>query len=137
MNIEFVGKNMIDKKNTLIGTGLAVVLVIVLGWFIPLIGGVLAIVVAGLVVGYLVNKSLKTGAIHGALVGLFTGIIIILYLYIIALMANAPNNLIGGLLILYLPLTGAYVLLGLGGGILGGVLKSKNTGSEFSPETTE
>jgi hypothetical protein len=113
---------MIDQKNTLIGTVLAVVLVIILGMIIPLIGGIIALIVAGIVVGYLVNNSVKTGAVHGALIGLFTGII---YIFLIYAISGFSEKIIGGLIIYSLGSIPVYILLGLGGGILGAVIKAR------------
>jgi len=118
----YEGKTMIDQKVTLIGTALAVVLVVVFGMFIPLIGGVIALIVAGIVVGYMANQNIKTGAVHGALIGLFTGIIYILVIYVIS---GFSQKIIGGLIIYSLGSIPVYILLGLGGGIIGSVMKTR------------
>lgn len=122
---------MIDQKNILIGTVLAVVLVVVLGMLIPLIGGVIALIVAGIVVGYLVNQSVKMGAIHGALIGLFTGIIYVLIIYAVS---GFSQKIIGGLIIYSLGFIPVYVLLGLGGGIIGYVIKARQQSGKLSEE---
>jgi uncharacterized protein involved in cysteine biosynthesis len=113
---------MIDQKITLIGTVLAVVLVVVFGMFIPLIGGVIALIVAGVVVGYLANQNIKTGAVHGALIGLFTGIIYVMIIYAIS---GFSEKIVGGLIIYSLGSIPVYILIGLGGGILGSVMKTR------------
>jgi len=125
---------MIDQKNILIGTVLAVILVVVFGMFIPLIGGVIALIVAGVVVGYLVNQSVKMGAIHGALVGLFTGVIYILIIYAIS---GFSQKIIGGLIIYSLGFIPVYILLGLGGGIIGYVIKARQQDGKLSEEVSE
>lgn len=113
---------MIDQKVILIGTVLAVVLVIVFGMFIPLVGGVIALIVAGVVVGYLANQNIKTGAVHGALIGLFTGIIYVLIIYAIS---GFSEKIVGGLIIYSLGSIPVYILIGLGGGIIGSVMKTR------------
>ncbi len=125
---------MIDQKNTLIGTVLAVVLVIVLGMFIPLIGGVIALIIAGILVGYLVNGNVKAGAVHGALVGLFTGIIYILIIYAYT---GFSEKIIGGLIIYSLGSIPVYVLLGLGGGIIGSVIKAQQNNGKLPEEGSD
>jgi hypothetical protein len=115
-------KTMIDQKVILIGTVLAVVLVIVFGMFIPLVGGVIALIVAGVVVGYLANQNIKTGAVHGALIGLFTGIIYVLIIYAIS---GFSEKIVGGLIIYSLGSIPVYILIGLGGGIIGSVMKTR------------
>jgi len=125
---------MIDQKNILIGTVLAVVLVVVLGMLIPLIGGVIALIVAGIVVGYLVNQSVKMGAMHGALIGLFTGIIYVLIIYAVS---GFSQKIIGGLIIYSLGFIPVYILLGLGGGIIGYVLKARQQPGTLSEEIPE
>jgi hypothetical protein len=113
---------MIDQKNIIIGTAAALVLLFVLGIIIPTIGGFLALIIAGILVGYLVNSDLKNGAMNGAIVGLFTGIIIIILVFF---RAGGSNSILGGVIILTLGLIGAYVILGLVGGLIGGIIKSK------------
>jgi hypothetical protein len=128
---------MIDQKNILIGTVLAVILVVVLGMLmpIPVIGGiisnVLALIIAGIVVGYLVNQSFKMGAIHGSLVGLFTGVI---YVIIIYARYGFSTEITGYLIILSLGTIPVYILLGLGGGILGSVIKARQQRGKLSEE---
>lgn len=62
------------------------------------------------------------GAVHGALVGLFTGIIYVLLIYIIS---GFSEKIIGGLIIYSLGSIPVYILLGLGGGIIGSVIKAR------------
>ena len=120
--MELKVKIMIDQKVILIGTAMAVVLVIVFGMFIPLVGGVIALIVAGVVVGYLANQNIKTGAVHGALIGLFTGIIYVIMIYAIS---GFSEEIIGGLIIYSLGSIPVYILLGLGGGIIGSGMKTR------------
>ena len=120
--MELKVKIMIDQKVILIGTAMAVVLVIVFGMFIPLVGGVIALIVAGVVVGYLANQNIKTGAVHGALIGLFTGIIYVIMIYAIS---GFSEEIIGGLIIYSLGSIPVYILIGLGGGIIGSVMKTR------------
>jgi Family of unknown function (DUF5518) len=113
---------MIDQKDIIIGTAVALGLLFVLGIVIPAIGGFIALIIAGIVVGWLVNSDLKNGAMNGALVGLFTGMITIILIFF---RAGGSNSLFGGVIILTLGLIGAYVILGLVGGIIGSLITSK------------
>lgn len=113
---------MIDQKNIVVGTVLAVILVVILGNLIPLVGGVIALITSGIVVGYLVNNNVKIGAVNGAMVGLFTGII---YVVLIYAFLGFSEKIIGGLIIYSLGSIPVYILLGLGGGIIGSVIKSQ------------
>ncbi|WP_236951154.1 DUF5518 domain-containing protein [Methanobacterium subterraneum] len=127
-------KIMIDQKVILIGTVLAVALVVVFGMLIPLVGGVIALIVAGVVVGYLVNQNIKIGAVHGALIGLFTGIIYILIIYAIS---GFSEKIVGGLIIYSLGSIPVYILIGLGGGILGSVMKTRQQAVDAILEDSE
>lgn len=126
---------MIDQKNIIIGTVLAVVLVGILGNLIPLVGGIIAMIAAGIVVGYLVNGNFKIGAVNGALVGLFTGIAYILLIYaFLVFTGKFSEKVVGGLIILSLGSIPVYTLLGLGGGIIGSVIKSRQQMDIISDE---
>jgi uncharacterized protein involved in cysteine biosynthesis len=127
-------KIMIDQKVILIGTVLAVALVVVFGMLIPLVGGVIALIVAGVVVGYLANQNIKIGAVHGALIGLFTGIIYILIIYAIS---GFSEKIVGGLIIYSLGSIPVYILIGLGGGILGSVMKTRQQAVDAILEDSE
>lgn len=113
---------MIDQKSILIGTVLAVALVFILGMLLPFIGGILAIISVSIIVGYLVNGNLKKGAVHGAIVGFFTGVI---YIFLIYAYYGFSKDIVGVLIIFYLILIPVYILIGLGGGILGSVMKTR------------
>ncbi|NYB52930.1 MAG: DUF5518 domain-containing protein [Methanobacteriaceae archaeon] len=121
---------MIDQKSILMGTVLAVVLVFVLAMFIPLIGGIIALIIAGIVVGYLVNDSFKIGAIHGSIVGLLTGIIYVILIYA---RYGFSSEITSILIIFSLWTIPVYILIGLGGGIIGSVIKTRQQ-RNVSPE---
>lgn len=123
---------MIDQKNIIIGTVLALVLVLLLGMVLPLIGGILAMIMASIVVGYLVNENVKNGAMHGAVVGFLTGVIYILLLYV---RYGFSKEIVSVLISIYLLLIPIYILLGLGGGILGSVIKTRRYYAEVSEES--
>lgn len=113
---------IINQKNILIGFIIAVILILVLGYLVPFIGIYLALIIAGALAGYLVNNSIKTGMIHGALIGAFSGIAIIAFLYL--RIAGSPS-LAGALIILAMWYIGIFIILGLVGGALGSLLKQK------------
>lgn len=125
---------MIDQKSILIGTVLAVVLVLALGMIIPLIGGVIALVLAGILVGYLANNNFKVGAVNGAIMGLFTGIVYILVIYAVS---GFSEKIIGGLIIFSLGSIPVYILLGLGGGIIGAVIKARQSNGQSEEDADE
>ncbi|BDZ70259.1 DUF5518 domain-containing protein [Methanobacterium petrolearium] len=127
---------MIDQKNVIIGTIIAVILLFILGKLLTgpaytgIIGSFIALIVAGIVVGYLVNNSVKIGAMNGALAGLLTGVIYIILIY---LMSGFSKEVVAFLIIAsmwYIPL---FILLGVGGGIMGSVIKIYQQGKK-SPE---
>lgn len=125
------GLNMIDQKNIIIGTVLALVLVFLFGLVLPFIGGIIAMIVASIVVGYMVNENVKNGAMHGSVVGFLTGVIYILLIYAIY---GFSKEIVSVLITLYLLLIPIYVLLGLGGGIIGSVIKTRRNYVKISEE---
>lgn len=80
------------------------VLLFVLGYAIPSFSGFTALILAGILVGYLANQDLKNGAIHGALVGLFTAALTML---ILILRTGGSQKIAGLLLILALITSGS------------------------------
>lgn len=113
---------IVNQKMVIIGFVVAMILVLALGYIIPFFGIYLAMIIAGLLTGYLVNNSIKTGMIHGALIGAFSGIATILLLYL--RIAGNPQ-LAGALIVLAMWYIGIFIILGLVGGALGSLIKQK------------
>ncbi|MEG3225547.1 MAG: hypothetical protein BME94_08605 [Methanobacteriales archaeon Met13] len=111
---------MIDQKSVIIGVILGMVLLFVLGYAIPSFSGFTALILAGILVGYLANQDLKNGAIHGALVGLFTAALTML---ILILRTGGSQKIAGLLLILALITSGSYIILAMVGGLLGSMIR--------------
>jgi hypothetical protein len=113
---------IIDQKNIIIGVIVAFILLLVFGLFIPVIGIYLALIIAGILTGYRVNNSIKTGMMHGAIIGVLSGIAIITVLFLI----NGANSSVAGLLIiLAMWYIGTFIITGLVGGALGSLIKQK------------
>jgi hypothetical protein len=120
---------MIDQKSVVLGVIISVVLLYGLGYLFSLIGGpitffssIIALIVGGIIVGYMVNQDLKTGAMHGALVGVFTAVIVVLILF---LLTGGSSSVAGALLILALGYLGVFIILGLIGGISGSIISKR------------
>jgi len=112
---------MFNLKSLGIGLILAVVL-----YFTLLINGlgslgIFSFLAAALIGGYIVGKSPKAGAIHGAIIGFFGSIISILILTALAIYSNQQvalvNNLIFAIAIFVL-----YAFIGAIGGAIGAVI---------------
>lgn len=113
---------IIDQKNIVIGFVISIILFIVFGFVIPSIGIYLAPVIAGIFVGYKINENIKLGMIHGAIIGVFSGIAVIALLYL----RIGGNTKLAGLLLIYsLWYIGIFILLGLIGGALGYLIKKQ------------
>ena len=72
---------MIDQKSVIIGFIVSLVLVLALGFIFP-IGQFIAVLIGAMIAGYLANKKtpikVVEAALHGILVGIFTGMVQIL-----------------------------------------------------------
>lgn len=113
---------IIDQKNVVIGFVVAIFLLIILGYLIPNIGGLLALIIAGIITGYLVNNSIKIGMINGALVGVLSGLGTIALLFF---KFGASSKVAGALIILSLGIISSYIILGAVGGMAGSLIKQR------------
>lgn len=116
----------IDQKSIVIGfvVGLIILVVAYFGYAVPIVGVYLSPVIAGVIVGYLANQSTKIGAMHGTVVGAFCGVAAVAILYIII---TGKPQLLGLLLILAPWYLGTFILLGLLGGAIGSLIKSRSS----------
>ena len=110
---------MFNWKAIIIGIVLSLILGIGLRFIIPSLSGIISIIIACAVVGYMAKGHIMNGAIHGGAVGAIEGIItIILVLYFSGGLAGNNNVM----MILLIALIGD-ISLGIIGGTLGNILK--------------
>jgi hypothetical protein len=118
---------MIDQKSVIIGFLIALVLVIVMGLILP-IGQFVAVLIGAIIAGYLANKKTKItvveAALHGILVGIFTGVVQILIVFVRSGFSETVASI---LIIAALVLIGAYIIIGALGGIVGTLIGVKST----------
>lgn len=110
---------MFNWKAIIIGIVLSLLLGIGLRFIIPSLSGIISIIIACAVVGYMAKGHVMNGAIHGGAVGAIEGIItIILVLYFSGGLAGNNNVM----MILLIALVGD-ISLGIIGGTIGNILK--------------
>lgn len=110
---------MFNWKAIIIGIVLSLLLGIGLRYIIPSLSGIISIIIACAVVGYMAKGHVMNGAIHGGAVGAIEGIItIILVLYFSGGLAGNNNVM----MILLIALVGD-ISLGIIGGTIGNILK--------------
>jgi hypothetical protein len=110
---------MFNWKAIIIGIILSLLLGIGLRFIIPSLSGIISIIIACAVVGYMAKGHVMNGAIHGGAVGAIEGIItIILVLYFSGGLAGNNNVM----MILLIALIGD-ISLGIIGGTIGNILK--------------
>lgn len=110
---------MFNWKAIIIGIVLTLLLGIGLRFIIPSLSGIISIIIACAVVGYMAKGHVMNGAIHGGAVGAIEGIItIILVLYFSGGLAGNNNVM----MILLIALIGD-ISLGIIGGTIGNILK--------------
>lgn len=110
---------MFNWKAIIIGILLSLLLGIGLRFIIPSLSGIISIIIACAVVGYMAKGHVMNGAIHGGAVGAIEGIItIILVLYFSGGLAGNNNVM----MILLIALIGD-ISLGIIGGTIGNILK--------------
>jgi hypothetical protein len=116
---------MIDQKSVIIGLIISIALVVLLG-LISAIGQFIGVLVGAFIAAYLANRKNQLGivesALHGIIVGIFTGIIQIL---IIFAKTGFSESVAGILMIAALILIGAYIIVGALGGIVGTLIYVK------------
>ena len=125
---------MIDQKSVIIGLIVSIVLVVTLGLLSP-IGQLIAVLLGAIVATFLANRKnqLKVveSALHGIIVGIFTGVVQILIIYV---RSGFSEKVAGILLIAALILIGAYIIIGALGGIVGTLLQLKLGKSNVNTE---
>ena len=116
---------MIDQKSVIIGFIVSLVLTLSLGYLIAA-GPFIGVLAGAMVAAYLANKKnqLKVveSALHGILVGIFTGVIQILIIYY---RSGFSDKVVEILIIAALILIGAYIIVGALGGIVGTLIQVK------------
>ena len=119
---------MIDQKSVIIGFIVSIILVFLLGneKVLPGIGLLFAVLIGSMVTGYWANKKTQLkvveSALHGILVGIFTGIAQILITYAL----SGYSARVAGILIYFaLVLIGGYIIVGALGGIVGILIQAK------------
>jgi len=119
---------MIDQKSVIIGFIISIILVFLLGneKVLPGIGLLFAVFIGSIVTGYWANKKTQLkvveSALHGILVGIFTGIAQILITYFL----SGYSAIVAGILIYFaLVLIGAYIIIGALGGVVGTLIHVK------------
>ena len=116
---------MIDQKSVVIGFIVSIALVLSLG-FITSTGPFIGVLAGAMIAAYLANRKnhLKVveSALHGILVGIFTGVVQILIIYV---RLGFSQKVAGILIIAALVLIGAYIIIGALGGIVGTLIQVK------------
>ena len=116
---------MINQKSVIIGFIVSIVITLSLGYLISA-GPFFGVLVGAMVAAYLATKKnqLKVveSALHGILVGIFTGVIQILIIYY---RSGFSDKVVGILIIAALILIGAYIIVGALGGIVGTLIHVK------------
>jgi hypothetical protein len=116
---------MIDQKSVIIGFIVSIVLTLTLGYLIsagPFIGVLAGAIVAAYLATQKTQLKVVESALHGILVGIFTGIIQILIIYV---RSGFSDRIAGILIIAALILLGAYIIVGALGGIVGTLIQVK------------
>ena len=103
-------------KAIVIGLALSVIVGIALKYVLPLYGGIISMILACGIAGYLAKGHVLNGALHGGLVGLLEAIIALLILFYIS---KFNSNII---LVLGTTLIGE-VCLGIIGGCIGNIIR--------------
>jgi hypothetical protein len=128
---------MINQKSIIIGVVISVIIVLALGAVSAFVQFI-AVIIGAIVASYLANREnqLKVieSALHGILVGIFTGLIQILLIFV---RTGFSQKIAGILIITALVLIGAYIIVGALGGILGALLQLKFGSSEEYVEEDE
>lgn len=125
MIVKFGRRKMIDKKSIIIGLIISVVLVVSLG-YVAVAGPFIGVLIGALIASYLANNKnrLKVveSALQGIIVGIFTGVVQILILYV---KSGFAENIAGILMIGAGVIIGAYIIIGALGGLVGTLLNIK------------
>lgn len=98
-------------------------------------GGFIAVLLGAIAVGYMINGTIKDGAIHGAIIGIIvviiaTALLLIQYAGVLALVGTALYQSIALQIVFG-------IIFGLIGGIIGTLINSESLVPEESGETAE
>ncbi len=121
---------MFKPKAILIGTLITIVLVFIFELILGPLGGFLGLFLGGLVSLYLMEINYKDGIIHGAIMGVLTGVVFDILIILVASLNGISLGLYlagGGILTLLVALIVYAVLTGIGaaaGIYLRGMLKN-------------
>jgi len=112
---------MVNWGVVIIGFILAIVFSLI-GGTVGLFGSAVGVLLAGVVVGYMVNKDLMNGVIHGALIGVVGAVILTMFAFIMStaspfLAAYMGLTALGSILLA--------ILMGAIGGAIGSILTEK------------
>ena len=118
---------MINWGAVILGFFLSIILGGILALIIPIWGGILGLLLAGMAVGYMVGGDAMNGAVNGALAGIFGAIVLSLLLLI------AGTLILGIIGFAAASLTSLFILAGFVGvmlimavgGIIGAVIKDE------------
>lgn len=123
---------MFKQKAILIGTLITIVLVFILELILGAWGGFLGLFLGGLVSLYLMEANYKDGIIHGAIIGVLTGVVFDILIILVASLNGISIGIYlvgGGILTLLVALLVYAVLAGIGaaaGIFLKGMLKNQS-----------
>lgn len=117
-------------KAIILGIILTVLLGIGLKLVIPGLSGIISIVAACAVVGYLAKGHVMNGAIHGGIVGAIEGIITIILVFVLSGGSGWNNNVT---MILLIALIGD-ISLGIIGGTIGNIIEMVATSRKDTSE---
>lgn len=118
---------MINWGAVILGFFLSIILGGIFAVIIPIWGGILGLILAGMAVGYMVGGDAMNGAVNGALAGIFGAIVLSLLLLI------AGTLILGIIGFAAASLTSLFILAGFVGvmlimavgGIIGAVIKDE------------
>lgn len=118
---------MINWGAVILGFFLSIVLGGIFGVIIPIWGGILGLLFAGMIVGYIVGGDAMNGAINGALAGIFGAVVLSLLLLI------AGTLILGILGFAAASITSLFILAGFVGvmlimafgGLIGALIKGE------------
>lgn len=109
---------MVNWKAVIIGFILTIIFTSILNLIIGSFGSYICVIIAGVIVGYMVNHNWVNGAIHGGLIGILGGIAAVI---IILIVGGGPYIMesFGALLLVAII---ADVILGAIGGAFGALI---------------
>jgi len=109
---------MINWKAVIIGFILAVTFALILTQIVGEFGSYIGVIMAGIIIGYGVNRNLVNGAVHGGLIGVIGGIAAL----IIILVVGGGPYLMGAFGVLVIGSIILDTVLGAIGGAIGSII---------------